>query len=126
MIGNHDHLSKLVEKKIYQRLELVYNGNYEVKGIGTSSFHLESRGSVSINNILYVPRLKKNLLSISSLGDKCIRVDFMDGQVLVWKKNASFKSAKVIGVIIGGLYRLLGHSTQSLLHNATDICELWH
>jgi len=106
MTGNHDHLSKLDEKNIAQRFELGYNGKYEVKGVGSSSFQLYSGGNVSINNILYVLDLKKKLLSISSFEDKGYRINFVDRQVLVWKKDASFEYAKVIGVRIGGLYRL--------------------
>eukprot|EP00253_Pinus_taeda_P017549 PITA_17549 len=94
----HDHIFELVKNKIVERVDLGDNGKYEFKGIGSSSFQLESRGNVSINNILYVLGLKKNLLSISSLEDKGYRIEFVDGQVLVWKKDSSFEFAKFIGV----------------------------
>lgn len=116
----------MVEKKIAQGVELGDNDKYEVKGIGTPSFQLESRGIVSIINIFYVPGLKKNLLSISSLEDKGYRVTFVHGQVLAWKKDASFELAKFVGVQIGGLYCPLGCSIQAPLHNTTDLFELWH
>ena len=45
---------------------------------------------------------------------------------LFWKKGSSIDSAKVIGVREGGLYRLLGQSAQALVHNDTNLCELWH
>lgn len=126
MTGNHDNLSKLVEKKITQRVELWDNGKYEVSGMSTLSFQLELGGNLPTNNNLYVPGLKKNLLSISSLEDKGYIIAFVDGNVLIWKKGASFEYTKVIGVWIGVLYHLLGNLIQALLHNITNICELWH
>ena len=39
-----------------------------------------------MKDVLYVPGLKKNLLSISYLDKKAFRVAFIDGQVLMWKK----------------------------------------
>lgn len=126
MTGSFKNLSKLVQKKTAQRVELGDNGKYEFKGIGSPSFQLESGGNVSIKNIFYVPGLKKNLLSISSFEDEGYRIAFVDGKVPVWKKDALFESLKVIGVRIGYLYHLLGHSIQSLIHNTYDICKLWH
>lgn len=98
MTGSHEHLSKLVKNKIAQRVELGDNDKYVLKGIGCSTFQLELGGNVSINNILYVPGLNKNLLCISSLEDKWNRISFVDGTVLLWKKDASFESTKIIGV----------------------------
>jgi len=46
MIRSRDNFSELVEKKIAQRVELGDNDKYEVKGIGSSSFQLGSRGNV--------------------------------------------------------------------------------
>jgi len=96
MTGSREHLFELVEKGMAQRVELGDNGKYKVICIGSSSFQLESRGTISINNILYVPDLKKNLF-ISSLEDKGYRIAFVDGHVLVCK-DSSFESTKVIGV----------------------------
>lgn len=62
-------------------IELGDNKSYLVKGIGSTSLELESGGSIHLNNILYVPGLKKNLLSIPCLEDKGDRVAFVDGKV---------------------------------------------
>ena len=43
------------------------------------------------------PRLKKNILSISTLDAKGIRVAFVDGQVLMWPKGKTIDDATVIG-----------------------------
>ena len=42
---------------------------------------------MKMKNVLFVPGLKKNLLSISALDAKGMRVSFVDGQVLMWPKE---------------------------------------
>ena len=39
-----------------------------------------------MKDVLYVPDLKKNFLSISGLEKKGFRVSFVDGKVLMWPK----------------------------------------
>ena len=51
-----------------------------------------------IDGILFVPGLKKNLLSISTLKDKGFKVTFMDGKALIWPKDAYISLVDVIGV----------------------------
>ena len=46
-----------------------------------------------MKEVLYVPNLKINLLSISALDKKGYRVAFIDGQVLVWPKGKSIEDA---------------------------------
>jgi len=87
MIGIHGHPNELVENKIAQRVEFGDNGKFEVKGIGSSSFQLDSGSNVKLNNNLYVLDLNKKLVSISSLEGKGYRIVFVDGQILVWKKD---------------------------------------
>ena len=49
-----------------------------------------------MKDILFVPGLKKNLLSIFALDAKGMRVAFVDGQVLMWLKGKTFDDAVVI------------------------------
>ena len=49
---------------------------YPIKGSGKDSCSLDSRKSLKMKDVLYVPGLKKNLLSISALSAKGIRVAF--------------------------------------------------
>ena len=48
---------------------------YPIKGSGEASYKLDS-GSLKMKYVLYVPGLKKNLLSISALDAKGMRVAF--------------------------------------------------
>ena len=79
---------------------------YPIKGSGESSYILDSRKSMKMKNVLFVPGIKKNLLSISSLDAKGMRVAFVDGQVLMCPKGKNFDDAIVIGKQEGGLYKL--------------------
>jgi hypothetical protein len=79
-----------------------------------------------MKDVIYVPGLKKNLLSISGLEKKGFRVAFVDGQVLMWPREKTINDVVVIGVEEGGMYKLKGSSEQALLHSTIDPCELWH
>ena len=46
-----------------------------------------------MKDVLYVPGLKKNLLSIYALNSKGIRVSFVDGQVLMWPKGKTIEGS---------------------------------
>ena len=79
-----------------------------------------------MKDVLYVPGLKKNLLSILGLEKKGFRVAFVDGQVLMWPKGMTIDDAIMIGVEEGGLYKLKGKLDQALVHSTINLCELWH
>jgi hypothetical protein len=102
------------------------NSKHAIKGVGEASLQLDSGNPLSIKDILFVQGLKKNLLSISALEDKGFRVAFVDGQVLLWPKNSNINKGTVIGVRVGGLYKLRGHQEQALIHNSVSSSELWH
>ena len=82
--------------------------------------------NMKITKILYVHGIKKNLLSISTLEDKGFRVTFMEGKAILWHKDINLESSIMIGVRVGGLYKLLGHPVQALVHKTINLCELWH
>jgi hypothetical protein len=58
--------------------------------------------------VLYVPELKKNLLSISVMEDKGFSIMIKKGQVLIRPEGASPDTTMSIGVREGRLYRLQG------------------
>ena len=81
---------------------------------------------MKMKDVLYVPGLKKNLLSISTL-EKCgYRVAFIDGQVLMWPKGKTIDDVGVIGVQEGGLYKMKGHLDSTMVHRIVNPGELWH
>ena len=50
----------------------------------------------------------------------------MDKKVILWAKNEKLSSVVPIGVQEGRLYKSPENSTQALVHNTVDPCELWH
>ena len=56
-----------------------------------------------MKDVLYVPGLKKNILSISALDANGMRVAFVDDQVLMWPKGKTINDAIVIGEQYEGL-----------------------
>jgi hypothetical protein len=99
---------------------------YPIKGVGESNYKLDSKNSITMKDILYVPGLKKNLLSISSLDKKGYRVAFIDGEVLMWAKGETLNESIVIGNEENGLYKLKGHPETAMTHATENSCKLWH
>ena len=80
-----------------------------------------------MRDLLYVPGLKKNLVSVSMIENRGLGVSFLDGHVHVLPKTAGPFASFSIGVRCGKLYKLLFQPQHSLAHgNANRICELWH
>jgi hypothetical protein len=91
MTGVREHLIDLTQ---IGDVEVVLGDDRVVKavGCGTVSFQRES-----LTEVLYVPGLKKNLVSVSAIEERGFEVLFRDGQVLLYPKGSSITSAKVIG-----------------------------
>ena len=126
MTGYKIYLSTLIERESHQKVNLGDDYQYPIKGVGEASYKLESRKLPNMKDVLYLPGLKKNLLSISGLEKKGFRVAFVDGQVLMWPRGKTIDDAIVIGVEEGGMYKLKGISYQALVHSTINPCELWH
>ena len=93
----------LLEHESPHKVKLEDDYQYPIKGSGESSYKLESGNSIMIKDVLFVPGLKKNQLSISTLDAKGMRVAFIDGQVLMCPKGNTIDDAVVIGEQEGGL-----------------------
>jgi hypothetical protein len=87
MTGGRRNFSSMKEETPH-KVELGDNNSYAVKGIGHVTIKMESSNSIHHSNVLYVPRLKKNLTYISCLEEKGDKVAFVDGKVLVWYKES--------------------------------------
>ena len=79
-----------------------------------------------MSNILYVPGLEKNLVSISCLEDKGNIISFVDGKLLSWPRDSNIENARVIGTHEWNLYRLLEQNEEALVHDEVNPNELWH
>jgi hypothetical protein len=126
MMGKKNTLSCISEKNFYQKVTLGDDYQYSIKGIGESNYKLDSENSITMKDILYVPGLRKNLLSISALDKKGYTVSFIDGEVLMWAKGETLNEGIVIGSEENVLYKLKGHPKTAMTHAIKKSCELWH
>jgi hypothetical protein len=87
LTGKKYILSILTENDFPQKVSLGDDYQYPIKGMGESTYKLDSGTPMRMKDVLYVPYLTKNLLSISPLDKKGFRVAFIDGEVLMWPKG---------------------------------------
>eukprot|EP00253_Pinus_taeda_P023865 PITA_23865 len=95
-----------------------------MKGIGTITLYLNQGQTIHLQDVLYVPVLKKNLVSISVMEDKGFKVAFIDGNVHIWHRNP--KDAFTLGFRVDGLYQVGESPLGALARNASLQFELWH
>ena len=85
MTGLKESLEKLSEHNSSHKVKLGDDYQYPIKGSGESSYKQDFEKYMKMKDVLFVPGLKNNLLSISVLDEKGMRVAFVDGQVLMAK-----------------------------------------
>ena len=92
-----EYFLKISKHELPHKVKLGDDYQYPIKGSGESSYKLDSGKSMKMKDVLFVPGLKKNLLSIFALDAKGMRFSFLDGQVLMWPKGKTIDDLVVIG-----------------------------
>ena len=93
----------------------------------TITFQRESMSPMVLRDVLYVPGLKKNLVSVSMIKDQGVGVSFLDGHVHIFPKTAGPSALVSIGVRCGKLYRLLFQPQHALARSSnSELCDIWH
>jgi hypothetical protein len=127
MTGHKHYFSNLEEKGFDFEILLGDDSAYHPKGIGTVKFERESGKPLYLSDVLYVPGLKKNLVSVSALEDKGYEVSFKERRAYIKPKNMSKESEQVIGVRKDKLYKLQFDSHYALASSSgSRDSELWH
>eukprot|EP00253_Pinus_taeda_P003200 PITA_03200 len=131
MTGVHEYL-ELSESGTNIEVVLDDDRVVRVVGVGTLTFQRESKPSLKVSYVLYVPGMKKNLISISALEDRGYEVLFRGGQVLMYPRGTPADSARVIGVRHAKVYKFafeplltLSSSTDNRA-SSSELCEIWH
>jgi hypothetical protein len=124
MTGIRDHLIRFIEKETHLHVVLRDDARYNVRGVGTSTFQLDLDMQLQLKEVIYVPRVKMNLASISTLEYKGYKITFSEGRVLECHKDSHISYVKVIGVSENSLYRLTIKPVQALLHDTISLSEL--
>ena len=111
-------------------MEVVLGDDTMVSAVrrGTVCFDRESMQPMYLRDVLYVPGLKKNLVSISMIEDRGFSVYVLNGKVHIFPKSASPSNSWAIGVRCGKLYKLLFEPHHALSHtqDSSELCELCH
>jgi hypothetical protein len=76
MTSTRQCFSSLKEHNSGVQVELGDDAKYPVAGVGTIPFQLQSGNSLDFDDVLFVPGLRKNLLSVSVMEDKGYAVEF--------------------------------------------------
>jgi hypothetical protein len=112
------------------KLEIVLGDNTIVRATGhsTVSFQEKLMPPLVFRDVLYVPRLNKNLISVFSIHDRGFEVSFRGTEILIQPKGSNVTFGRVIGTRDGNLYRLIFQSLHALVSssNSGQLCELWH
>eukprot|EP00253_Pinus_taeda_P026306 PITA_26306 len=122
--GYKEVLSNLVEKKTNLEIILGDNATYPMKGIGIVTLHLNQGQTIHLQEVLYVPDLKKNLVSISTMEDKGFQIAVIDGKVRIWQRNP--KDAFTLALRVEGLWQVEGSPLGALTCDVSLQSELWH
>ena len=127
MTGAREMFSELSQTETDVEVVLGDDSAVIVVGRGTITFQRESMSPIVLRDVLYVPGLKKNLVSISMIEDRGLGVSFLDGHVHVFPKTTGQSASYTIGVKYGKLYKLLFQPQHALAHSSgRELCELWH
>jgi hypothetical protein len=112
------------DNKFNVKVELGDDGTYNIKGFGSASFQLQSGNVFHIDEILYVPRLKKNRISVAVLQSKGYSIAFTKGKDLMWPSNVDLSSTMTIGTCESGIYKIISQFVQALAHDMINPYEL--
>jgi hypothetical protein len=129
MTGVREHFTDLRDPEVKMEIALGDDTIVRVVGRGTVTFQRDTMPPISFRDVLYVPGLKKNLISVSTLQDRGLEVSFRGTEVLIHPKGSRLTSGQVIGVRDGKLYRLFFqplHALAASSDNNSQLCELWH
>ena len=83
MIGYKGSFVNMYEHESPHKVKLGDDYQYPIKESGEFSYKIDTRKYLNMQDVLYVPGLKKNILSIFALDAKGIRVAFVAGQFLM-------------------------------------------
>lgn len=70
----------LEEKYLQMHIKMGDDGKYNVTRYGTITFQKEHEAPLTLKNVMYVPMLKKNLVSVAMLENRDYDVIFSKGK----------------------------------------------
>jgi len=123
MTGARELFDKFTETGSNLCVELGRGTKHAVRRSGTVSFRLESREVLRVSNVLWVPELRRSVVSVSEIEKKGYHILFQDGHVFFVPRRSSFRSAVVFGVRKGNLNRLRGQPMRTMANSGRETNE---
>ena len=80
MTGDKELFSELEEKDLKMHIKMGDDGKYNVTVVGAITFQRDHAAPIILKNVMHVPRLTKNLVSIAILEDRGYDVIFLKGK----------------------------------------------
>ena len=121
MTGKKDCFEFLEESACGSKIYLGDDSGYEIKGCGDIPMKLPSGDIKHFKNVLYVPGIKKNFISVSMITDQNMQVQFFKNGCVIQDSQLEIV---VIGVRVGNLYKLDARSmSQQAMVAATSTVE---
>ena len=129
MYGDKNLFSTLEEKDLQMCIKMGDDGKYRVSGEGTIVFQREREAPLTLNDVKYVPGLKKNFVLVTMLEEKGYDVVFNKGNAFL--RHIATGQTKRIGIRVKNLYKLEVDDCAALsykveLVQSQDIGKLWH
>jgi hypothetical protein len=84
-------------------IEMGDDGRYSLTGIGTITFHRDLGKPFQLKDVMHVPGLKKNLVSVAMLEDRGYDVVFNDGKAFL--RHKTMGQVNKIGIRVKNLYK---------------------
>jgi len=125
MTGKKEFFDSLEESTYGPKIYLGDDSGYEIKGYGVIPVKLSNGKIIHLKNVVYVPGIKKNLISVSMMTDQDMQVEF-------FKTHCVIKDCKneivATGMRVGSLYRLDAKSIpkQAMVAGGSTAEQLWH
>ena len=129
MTGDRDLFTDLDEKDLGVHIEMGDDGRYSATNISTISFERESGKPFILKEVMHVPGLKKNLISVVMLEDKGYDVVFSEEKAFLRSKATG--ETRRIGVLVKNLDQLKVDGCATMAGKAKGVVsrddgELWH
>jgi hypothetical protein len=77
MTGYREHLTDLVEKESCLHVVLGDDASYTVKRVGSTSLQLDFGTPLHLSDVLFVPGMRRNLVSISAFREQRLQGCFL-------------------------------------------------
>ncbi|MCO5611856.1 hypothetical protein L7F22_066115 [Adiantum nelumboides] len=126
-----DLFSSLDAAPAGKKVTCANNASYPIKGVGKILITISDGSDLCLPDVLYVPGIKKNLLSVSSLAKNGLRVIFEDDRCIVRDRENGY-SLITTGTLENGLFVLDRYEKQiqaciaETKTQAMQDAELWH